>query len=399
MNRKMKKVIVSHPGRQHSHRLAYALQEGNMLLKYFTGFWYKPHKFPCNILKKIQKFEKEFRKRYFEKINPELVSQNPFPEIKHRFILKSKNRDLKIGREFDRWVAGKIKNMDFDVFIGYELSSLESFTVCRKKGKITILDLAQIHYKEIKKLNESYKFLNIDSSTLQFMESVKEEELKNSDYIITLSTFAKESLVKNGIPENKIFVLNLGVDTEKFKRKENYINDKFVVLFVSSITKRKGLVYLIKAFKEIKKDDMELIVIGPSADDFEAVKKNKNILNYIPFLHHEELLKFYHKASIFVFPSVLDSFGQVVLEAMSCGLPVIITENVGAKDCVREGIDGFVIPAGDISALKEKILYFYNNRDKIEEMGKNAAERAKEYTWEKYGERVREVIKKVTGEK
>jgi hypothetical protein len=63
----MPKVIVSHPGRQHSHELVYALQEGSMLLKYFTSFWYKPDKFPYIFLKRIKIFEEEFKKRYFEK--------------------------------------------------------------------------------------------------------------------------------------------------------------------------------------------------------------------------------------------------------------------------------------------------------------------------------------------
>jgi len=65
-----------------------------MLLKYFTGFWYKPNNSPYNFLKKIKKLENEFKKRYFEKINPELVCQNPFFEIKRRFILKTKNKDF-----------------------------------------------------------------------------------------------------------------------------------------------------------------------------------------------------------------------------------------------------------------------------------------------------------------
>ncbi|MEO0291995.1 MAG: hypothetical protein ABIM54_03560, partial [candidate division WOR-3 bacterium] len=137
----MRKVVVSHPGRQHSHQLAYALQEGKILLKYFTGFWYKPDKFPYSILKKMPKLEKEFKKRYFEKINPEYVVQNPFPEIKYRFILKDKNPWLKIGMEFDKWVSKKLKKLDFDIFIGYELSSYQSFKVCKEKNKICIYDL------------------------------------------------------------------------------------------------------------------------------------------------------------------------------------------------------------------------------------------------------------------
>ncbi|MEO0267362.1 MAG: glycosyltransferase family 4 protein [candidate division WOR-3 bacterium] len=391
----MKKVIVSHPGRQHSHQLAYALQEGKILLKYFTGLWYKPDKFPYSILKKMPQLEKEFKKRYFEKINPEYVVQNPFPEIKYRFILKDKNPWLKIGMEFDRWVSKKLKKLDFDIFIGYELSSLKSFRIAKLKKKITILDLSQIHYKDIIKINNKFKFLNVNKRVLKIENKIKDEELKYADYIIVLSEFAKESLIKNGIDRDRIFVAHLGIEPSIFKPTERHEDKEFTLIFVGTICKRKGINYLIETYKRINKPDIHLTIIGPPADAFKYIEKNIKNLKYKSFLPHEKLVKEYYKSSIFVFPSLLDSFAQVVLEAMACGLPVIITENVGAKDCVRNGVDGFIIPPGDITALKEKILYFYYNREKIYEMGKNASEQARKYTWEKYRENILKFIKEL----
>jgi glycosyltransferase involved in cell wall biosynthesis len=82
---------------------------------------------------------------------------------------------------------------------------------------------------------------------------------------------------------------------------------------------------------------------------------------------------------------------------MASGLPVIVSDRAGSSDIVRDGIDGFVIPSGNAQMLKEKIIYFYNNRDKIEEMGKNASLNVRNYTWEKYRENVRNAIYKILG--
>ncbi len=386
----MIKVIVSHPGRQHSHQLVYALQEGDMLLKYFTGFWYKPH----NILKKIPKLEKEFKKRYFEKINPEFVSQNPFSEIKYRFILKEKNNLwFKIGKEFDKWVAKKLKNLNFDIFIGYELSSLESFKIAKDMGKICIYDLPSVAYNFQREIFRKYG-KKYDEKVIE----TKEKELKFADYIFVPSEIVKESLIQLKIDEKKILKISYGIDTSKFLPKSEYIkNEALKIIFVGSITWHKGIEILLKAVSDLKqKINFELNLVGGMGDTEEILEKYKGLYKYHSYIPNERLPAVYRENDIFVFPSLLEGFAQVVLEAMVCGLPVIITENVGAKDCVRDGIDGFIIPPGDVYSLKEKILYFYHNREKIEEMGKNAVSQARKYTWERYREKVREIIRRIS---
>ena len=87
-----------------------------------------------------------------------------------------------------------------------------------------------------------------------------------------------------------------------------------------------------------------------------------------------------------------DPFPRTTLEAMSCGLPVIISDMVGAKDIIEDGKEGFIIPAKNVDAIAEKIQYFYDNPSEIRKMGKNARKKAKEYTWKKFAE---EVIKKL----
>lgn len=393
----MVKVIVSHPGRQHSHHLVYALQEGNMLERCFTGFWYKPHKFPYNFLKKIPKFESELKKRYFEKINPEIVSQNPLPEIKHRFILKSKDLWLKIGKEFDKWVAKRLRNIDFDIFIGYELSSLESFKYSKEKGKICIYDLPIVAYNFQMEIFEKYLRISYPENEI----FVKKEEIKLVDYFFVPSEIVKKSLIDLGITEDKIIKIPYGVDVQFFSPKKEYRKENGLkIIFVGNISFRKGIEILLKAVSELKDEiEFELNLVGSIGDAGKILKKYNGIYKYHSFVPHEKLREMYKENDIFVFPSFLEGFAQVVLEAMACGLPVIVSDRAGSNDAVRDGIDGFIIPAGDVKALKEKIIYFYNNREKIEEMGKNAVEQAKKYTWERYRENIREVIKRIAGKR
>ena len=74
---------------------------------------------------------------------------------------------------------------------------------------------------------------------------------------------------------------------------------------------------------------------------------------------------------------------------MACGVAVICSDSVGAKDLIRDNIDGFIIPCRDTEKLKEKILYLYENPDICSSMGRSARENvANNFTWDNYGERI-----------
>jgi glycosyltransferase involved in cell wall biosynthesis len=99
-------------------------------------------------------------------------------------------------------------------------------------------------------------------------------------------------------------------------------------------------------------------------------------------------LKYYQKAHIYILPSLGDPFPRTTLEAMSCGLPVIISDMVGAKDIVENGKEGFIIPARSVSAIADKIQYFYDNPSEIKRMGMNARRKAEQFTWEKFAQEI-----------
>ncbi|WP_423792416.1 glycosyltransferase [Methanocaldococcus indicus] len=79
---------------------------------------------------------------------------------------------------------------------------------------------------------------------------------------------------------------------------------------------------------------------------------------------------------------------SAVAEAMATGLPVIVSNNVGIKDIIKDGKSGFIVPVMDTEILKERILYFYENRDEIKRMGKNSRKQIEKYSWERFGDKL-----------
>src|SRR6185437_9085288 len=393
------KILVSHPGKQHVHHLLKTLQTYNIDYVFYTSFWYKPDKFPfrlINILpQKIRaKLHSELKKRYDKEINGANVFQFAYFEVIREVIDKFAGAKLKEILLYyrniihDKWVANQLKKVNPSVVIGYEECCLHTFKKAKELGITTLLDLAQIHYKEIERISNTFPFFKktfANTSLRNKINFLKENELQKADYIICLSSFAEKSLLDNGFNKDKIFLANLGSDTSKFYSKKEYNNDETLkLIYVGTLFRRKGIDTLLEAIKQLNKN-IHLYLIGPGGDSENELQNYQQYFTRVNFAHHEELNNYFNKSDVFVLPSYLDSWGMVVIEAMTCGLPVIVTENTGSKDAVDKE-SGIIIPAGDIEALKKAIMLFYENRSLLETMGRNAALTAKKFEWKNYYE-------------
>jgi alpha-maltose-1-phosphate synthase len=387
------KVLVSHPFRQHVHQLVYSLQKQGYLVRFMAGIWYKPQGRLTRILLKILPgLEKQLKRRYFAPLDENKILSFPFPELYYRLLAKirggeGEKRSFLTHRLHDRLVARHLGKIDFDILIGYENGVLESFRQAKKMGKITVLDLALTHHNLMTDLRNQYPaFRNVmkEDAFWETMNCHKDEELKYADYVLVLSDLARQTLLRAGFPEDKMYYINVGFNATTFRLKPAYHrNQKFQILFSGTLTTRKGVRLLLEAVRQLQLPDAELTLIGPVTDAAEVLKEYEGSYTYLPFLHHEELAEHLQAADIFVFPSYLDSWPHMIMEVMACGTPVIITENTGSKDAVREG-GGFIIPIDDVAAIKEKILFFYHNRSELERMGREAHEIVQKYTWENY---------------
>ena len=104
-------------------------------------------------------------------------------------------------------------------------------------------------------------------------------------------------------------------------------------------------------------------------------------MNDVP---HEKLQEELHKAHCFVLPSILEGFGQVILEAMATGIPVIATENTAAKDIIENGVDGFVTEIRDVNAIRKHIQELQSDFSLVKTIGGKAYVKAQQYSWQKF---------------
>lgn len=219
------------------------------------------------------------------------------------------------------------------------------------------------------------------------------QEALLADCILAPSDYVRQSLVANGVEPSRIVLVPYGAELERFQpcwKREDTI---FRVLFVGQLSQRKGIKYLLEAFKQLCLPDVELVLVGGVVGSGKGLSRYRESFTHIGNVPHHEVHSYFQQADIFVYPSLDEGSALAIHEALASGLPVVTTPNSGSV--VRDGIEGYIVPIRDVEALKEKMLLFYENKELREEMGRRARKRAEGFSWTAYRRRLGYLLSKL----
>jgi starch synthase len=137
------------------------------------------------------------------------------------------------------------------------------------------------------------------------------------------------------------------------------------------------------AYRRFCKVDTELHLVGDFVPGAEVYLPFRDLYRHMAHVRQSQLPEVYRAADVFVFPTLVEGLGMVVLEAMACGLPVIVTPR-GPDEVVRDGVDGYVVPAGDSTAIIETLERLYADVELGLQLGRNARSQAERWSWARY---------------
>lgn len=287
---------------------------------------------------------------------------------------------------FDLWVSRHLN--DANIFYGWTHHALYSLKQAKRRGMITVLERANAHpLTTVRLLEAEYKRRGAVQPVYHPQILNKQlQELEVADYIGVTSEWTRQSLLENGIAEHRILLTPLGVDAARFVPTIAPPDDIFCVLYVGQLRLRKGVQYLLEAWDRLRLKQAELLLVGDVVPEFEPILRQYLPRNSTIKLlgHADDAVRLYQQASVCVLPTLEDGFGLVVLEAMACGVPVIVTNQTGAKDCVRSDIDGFILPSADAGRIAETLEYCSAHRDQLTQMGQQARQQAEQFSWARY---------------
>jgi glycosyltransferase involved in cell wall biosynthesis len=284
--------------------------------------------------------------------------------------------------------------------LGFGLPAFRA--IGKRSGALCVLNYSSVHHRAqraavaLEKEREpgfARSWDSFDAPWKPGYEAQLDEEIALADLVLVGSSYARETFLAAGVADSKLCIVPYGVDGSFFRPAGNHATRRsaFRIMYAGGLYQGKGLSYLLRAFERVRSPDSELVLVGNFTGGAEPFSLHRTLFRHVPHCTRRELAELYRGSDIFVFPTLSDGMGLVVLEAMASGLPVIVTPN-GPGDLVRDGIDGFVVPARDEAALAHAIATLRDDPALRASMGRQARERACEFTWERYASTVRGLL-------
>ncbi len=312
----------------------------------------------------------------------------PYMAARRLGLLSSWSEEVVLRADYasyERFVARHL--VEADIFHGLSCHNLQPGLLTQRRGGHYICDRGSSHIKyQDRVMREESERTGIPVRPVDPAVIAREQrEYAACDRIFVPSSFALRTFVAQGIAREKLWSFPYGVDLSRWRRVAKLENQKFRIVYLGSLTLRKGIHDLLLAFHRAALPDAELVLIGTHSSETTALLQSAPLQNVVLTgpLKHADVLSWLSRSSVFVLASIEDGFGLVLLEAMACGLPVIATENTGGPDIIVEGQNGFVVPIRSPDSIAERLVALYQDRTYLAEMSDAAlrsAERVKGWT-------------------
>jgi glycosyltransferase involved in cell wall biosynthesis len=308
-----------------------------------------------------------------------------------------------VYQEFDRLTAQRLAGLSgkqaVTAVYAYEDGALNTFREAKKLGLTCVYDLPIAYWELGRRLMlEEADRLPAWATTLGggIQDSAaklerKTQELELADIVVGPGSFVMDS-IPAWASDKQTVMAPFGSPTTATAQRTPATGSAskrpLRVLFVGSMGQRKGLGDLFEAVKLLNRPDLELVVMGSPLAPMDFYRSQLPNFTYEAGRPHDQVLALMRSCDVFCLPSIVEGRALVMQEAMSQGLPVVITANTGGADLVQEGQTGFLVPIRSPEAIAEKLAWFLDNRDRLADMGRKAQAHAETYTWDGYGQTV-----------
>jgi len=314
-----------------------------------------------------------------------LPSRNVRAFRTHAILARAANRvrrwvpssclDGPLHRMFGRWAARNVSRSHWcllHVFSGVAEETLRMHsdigtkTLARASAHIRVQD--QLLAEEETRVGRPVE------RPSRWMIEREEREYALADRIVLLSTFARQTFEMHAVPQQKLFQMQLGVDTQRFRPDSSGLVERcrriragepLRVLTVGSLSPRKGVVDLREVVRSLRGEPFQFRFVGEVEPWAQERLIGTGSLEFIPKQFELELPQQYLWGDIFLFPTIEDGFPVVLAQAFASGLPIITTTNCSGPDLVHEGETGWIVPVRRPEVIAERLRWCNNNREAL----------------------------------
>lgn len=404
------RVMVACPdARPPAYQAAIGLAEAGLLDRFVTGFYHRGHGVASEWARRLlpcqfARIRRTLRRRHDRRIPAARVesawSFDAALAAEARLAARRPEAQHAVARwrtrRFDRIVADAIGRRRPDAALVFsDVGSELALPACREWGVTSVLSMVHGDVREEKAVleieaAESPDFFPIylgdgrlDLGALDWLHQRRLRDIERADRILVPSDHIARTLARHGTPPGRISVIPYAADCRRFTPLPGKRHDaSCTFLFAGGITQRKGIKYLLEAWKRIRRPGWKLQLLGALPSDPGPLTAHLGEVEHLGKVAHAEMPARMAAADVFVFPSLFEGSAVVTYEALACGLPSLVTPDAGSV--VRDGREGFVVPARDVGALAGRMERLGTDPELRATMAVAARARAEEFDWPRY---------------
>ena len=381
------KITYTAPNRSHHYPYAEALNRAELLHAFISGFSrFSPRAALPAVGKKLKRHD-FFQNLYLASMRLKTG----------QYITSIFNHLTNLSLDKASYQSAK----ESDAFIFYRTEGYTTTKRLKKENAKTICIMEEVNSH----VDNQYSIMQEEFKSLghgKYPEKIPDHTMRLkmyeiADYILCPSEFVKKSFIDKGFSPDRLLKVNFGFTAPMHAGQVPVIGmkDCFRVLYVGQLHFRKGLRYAIEAFKQVKHPNKKFVIVGPKSGitGLEQLQIPDDVI-FTGTLKGEELNNEYRKASVFILPSLEEGLALVQLEALSFGIPILITTNTGGDDIIQDGVQGFIVPPRNVEALKEKLQEMADDKQLLKTMSDEALQVCHSYgSWDLAVKRLEDLLK------
>lgn len=393
-------VLIACPdARPPAYQAVVGLARAGLLGTFLTGYYDRVGGARARIL------PQRFRKLLGRRFDPEIPADRVRSVSSFDLALRLENRlsgrtKRTIARwrtqRFDRALAERIgRTRPRALLVFSDVGSRRALPQCRELEIPAILSMVhgdvreerEVLEREAERSPDLFPYYlgdgRLDRVELDWLHERRLAELALADRVLVPSEHIAETLVRHGTPRDKLRVIPYAADQRRFRPDPNKRHGEgCTFLFAGGVCQRKGIGYLLEAWRQVRRPGWRLQLLGALPRDPGPMGRLLDGVDVLGRVGHAEMATRMAASDVFVFPSLFEGSAVVTYEALASGLPCVVTPNAGSV--VRDGLEGFLVAAGDVESLAARMEQLGDDPELRAVMGRNARARALEFDWPRY---------------
>ena len=415
-------IVVACPdARPPAYQAVIGLHRAGMLKRFLTAYYYRERPALAAVGQRLapgsfSRIDRALRRRHDPAIPADRVRSAWSYDVAVRVEGRLAGRRPEVRRELARWrtrrfdrvFAREIERTRPGAVLAFsDVGSREALPLCRERGVPVVLSMVHGDVREERAVLDreaeaSPEFFRLylgdgalDRGELDWLHERRLAELELADLILVPSESIASALARHGTPRERLRVIPYAADSRRFRPDPARSQGPgCTFLFAGGVCQRKGIRYLLDAWRLVRRRGWKLQLLGSLPRDPGPLGPYLDEIEPLGRVGHSEVPKVMAAADVFVFPSLFEGSAVVTYEALACGLPSVVTPSAGSV--VRDGVEGFLVPPADVEALVARMERLGTDLELRAEMSAAARARAEAFDWPRYHSAVVEAVSSLT---